>query len=83
MKAIIKNYENGETLGEIEVRKNSKMSTIADKVCEHLQKEYNCTIRKRLIQGQIDFATKTQKIHYVLFGENTPCTKINIELEEN
>ena len=83
MKAIIKNYKNGEILGEIEVRKNSKMSTIADKVCEYLQKEYKCIIRKRLIEGKLNFETRKQEIHYVLFGENTPCTKIDIELEEN
>ena len=83
MKAIIKNYETKEYLGEIEVRKNLKMSTIADKVCEYLQEKHQCTIRKRLIQGQLDFATKTQEIHYVLFGDNLPCRTIDIELEEN
>lgn len=82
MKIKIINNENGKKLGEIEVAKNLKMSTIADKVCEYLEQEYKCSIRKRLIQGVLNFGDKTEDLHYILMGENLPCRIIRIERSE-
>lgn len=72
MKIRIFLKENNSFMGDFNVRKNATNKTILNKIHEYIEEYYNCTIRRSLPTGKIDFATGTSEISYVLFGENLP-----------
>lgn len=68
--------ENNSFMGDFKVRNNAKQSTKLDKAKEYIEKYYDCSIRRMLPTGTIDYATGTSDIHYILFGENLPFRDI-------
>ena len=72
MKVRIFLKENNSFMGDFEVRKNAKHKTILNKIHEYIEKYYNCTIRRSMVTGKIDYEHGTKDISYVLFGENLP-----------
>lgn len=75
---MLKDYEKGEKLGEMQLRKNTNTKTRNKKVIEYLQKEYNITISNYMITGNYDFATQLFNGGYVLFGKDLPFRSIKI-----
>lgn len=82
MKVKIFLKENDSFMGDFDIRKNCKKSTINEKAKEYIQKHYNCQIRRSIPTGRIDFATGTSDISYVLFGENLPFRNYYLVMEE-
>lgn len=80
MKVKIFLKENNSFMGDFNVRKNCK--NINDKAKEYIEKYYNCTIRRSIPTGKIDFATGTRDISYILFGENLPFRNYYLVTEE-
>jgi hypothetical protein len=74
---IVKVYdnENKNELLEFKARKNAK--NIIDKIKKELEQKYNCSIRRTLVSGKIDFASGERELSYILWGENLPCKSIN------
>lgn len=75
---MLKDYEKGEKLGEMQLRKNTSTKTRNNKVIEYLQNEYNITISNYMITGSYDFTTQAFNGGYVLFGKNLPFRSIKI-----
>lgn len=69
-------YENGTMLLEFKERKNSKK--VVEHIKQKLQEKYNCSIRRVMIQGKIDYLTPSNTdLHYVMWGDNLPCKMFN------
>lgn len=75
---MLKDYETGKKLGELQVRKNSSVKTRNKKVMEYLEKEYNITIRNYMITGNYTFGSQVFNGGYVLFGTDLPFRSIKI-----
>lgn len=76
MEIQIYNKKTGENIGELRVRKNTTHKKIIENIKKFLAQKYNCTIRRLLPTGRINFQTGAQDISYVVFGENLPFRQI-------
>ena len=75
---IVLNNDSKDVVGFLKLRKNTKQKTKIQKIKEYISKEYDCTIKRMLPTGKIDFKTGEADINYILFGENLPFRNIRI-----
>lgn len=75
MEIKVYNFESKEELTSFKVRRNCK--SIIDNIKKELENKFNCSIRRVLPTGKIDYLNGTSNIQYVLFGENLPCRLID------